>query len=399
MQNKKILIGVCGSIAAYKTVFLTRLLVKAGAEVKVIMTDAATDFIQPLTFSTLSKNECLTSYTNSNGQLWNNHVELAAWSDLFLIAPATANTIAKMAHGICDNLLMGTYLSATCPVFIAPAMDLDMFHHPATQENLKKITHFGHYIIPVESGELASGLYGEGRMSEPEAIVQVLAAHFSCKETVLKGKKVVITAGPTKEHIDPVRFLSNNSSGKMGIALSEMAASHGALVTLILGPTDFKPTNPAVKVVCVTSAEEMYQEASQLFEELDIIIFSAAVADYTPVSRAEQKMKKLKNDFELKLKRTQDIADSFGKVKKENQISVGFALETQNGDEYAKAKLSSKNFDMIALNSLTDPGAGFRHDTNKIRIIHNNGVVQTFDLKSKKEVAQDIILAIENRLS
>lgn len=398
LENKKILLGVCGSIAAYKAVFLTRLLVKAGADVKVIMTPAATDFVQPLTFSTLSKNECLTSYTKSEGHQWNNHVDLALWADVMLIAPATVGTLAKMANAICDNLLIGTYLSARCPVLIAPAMDEDMFHHPATQENFQKLTNFGHQIIPVGNGELASGLFGQGRMAEPEEIVDYLQRFFCPKDTPIQGKKVVITAGPTYEHLDPVRFIGNNSSGKMGVALADEAANRGAKVTLVLGPSAIKPKNPDVHVIHVTSAAEMYQKSQEQFEDLDIIIFAAAVADYTPENVAEHKIKKLDDSLTLKLKKNIDIAASFGVLKKVSQISVGFALETQNGEEHAKEKLKKKHFDLIVLNSLADSGAGFKHDTNKITILDNNHHVQAFELKSKTAVAQDIIRAIESKL-
>lgn len=398
LKNKKILLGVCGSIAAYKAVYLTRLLVKAGAEVKVIMTPAATDFVQPLTFSTLSKNECLTSYTKSDGQQWNNHVELGLWADIMLIAPATTGTLAKMANAICDNLLIGTYLSARCPVLIAPAMDEDMFHHPATQKNFQTLSDFGHHIIPVGNGELASGLFGQGRMAEPEEIITYLNRFFYPKNTPIKGKKVVITAGPTYEHLDPVRFIGNNSSGKMGIALADEAANKGADVTLVLGPSNLIPKNPDVKVVHVTSASEMYQKSSEHFDDLDIIIFAAAVADYTPENVAEHKIKKLDDSLTLKLKKNIDIAASFGVLKKVDQISVGFALETQNGEEFAKEKLKKKHFDLIVLNSLADSGAGFKHDTNKITILDNNHQVQAFDLKDKTLVAQDIIQAIESKL-
>lgn len=398
LKNKKILLGVCGSIAAYKAVYLTRLLVKEGAEVKVIMTPAATDFVQPLTFSTLSKNDCLTSYTRADGQQWNNHVDLALWADVMLIAPATVGTLSKMAHAICDNLLIGTYLSTRCPVLIAPAMDEDMFHHPATQENLQKLTDFDHQIIPVGDGELASGLFGKGRMAEPEEIVTYLHRFFTPKDTPISGKKVVITAGPTYEHLDPVRFIGNNSSGKMGYAIAEEAANRGAEVHLILGPTSLKVNHPNIHVTNVVSAAEMYQKTKEHFDDLDIVIFAAAVADYTPENIAEHKIKKLDHSLTLKLKKNIDIAASFGLLKNQQQLSVGFALETQNGIEHAKEKLKKKHFDLIVLNSLADSGAGFKHDTNKITILDNNQNLQTFELKSKTNVAKDIIQAVESKL-
>lgn len=398
LKNKKILLGVCGSIAAYKAALLTRLLIKEGAEVKVIMTDAASTFIQPLTFATLSKNECLTSYTRNEGNLWNNHVDIALWADVFLIAPATVGTIAKMAHAICDNLLIGTYLSARCPIVIAPAMDEDMFHHPANQENLQKLSGFGNNIISVEEGELASGLFGKGRMAEPETIIEFLSDFFSPKSSAISGKNVLITAGPTYEHLDPVRYLGNNSTGKMGIALAEVAARKGAKVTLILGPTSLKPKNPNIQIVHVISAAEMYQKSKEHFEDLDIAIFAAAVADYTPEDIAEHKIKKGEDTFTIKLKKNIDIAASFGLLKKAHQISIGFALETQNEEQNAKEKLKKKHFDLIVLNSLADKGAGFKHDTNKITILDNHHQAQFFELKNKTVVAEDIIKAIENHL-
>jgi len=398
LTNKKILLGVCGSIAAYKSVFLTRLLVKEGAEVRVIMTRSATDFIQPLTFSTLSRNECLTSYTRAEGAQWNNHVELGLWADVMIIAPATAGTLAKMAHGHCDNLLLATYLSARCPVLLAPAMDEDMYQHPATQANLRQLETYGHQVIPVGTGELASGLFGPGRMAEPEEILDYLGDFFSPKDSPLAGKKVVITAGPTYEHLDPVRFIGNHSSGKMGIAIADAAASRGAEVTLILGPSSLAPKNHKVRLQRVTSAAEMYQAALKYFEELDVIIFAAAVADYTPEDVAVHKIKKLDDSLMLKLKKNIDIAASFGLLKKHHQLSVGFALETQKGEEHAREKLRKKHFDLVVLNSLEDSGAGFKHDTNKITILDTNNHVKAFELKSKTAVAQDILTAIESKL-
>ncbi|HUH75156.1 MAG TPA: bifunctional phosphopantothenoylcysteine decarboxylase/phosphopantothenate--cysteine ligase CoaBC [Chitinophagales bacterium] len=399
LKNKKILLGVCGSIAAYKAACLTRLLVKEGAEVKVIMTHAATTFVQPLTFATLSKNECLTSYTRNEGHLWNNHVDLALWADVFLIAPASVGTIAKLAHAICDNLLIGTYLSARCPVIIAPAMDEDMYHHPANQENLQKLKGFGNHIISVEEGELASGLFGKGRMAEPETIVDFLSSFFTISDSPISGKNILITAGPTYEHLDPVRFIGNSSSGKMGIALAEVAAQKGAKVTLILGPSSLKPKNKNIEVVAVVSAAEMYQKSKEYFEDLDIAIFAAAVADYTPDQIAEHKIKKGEDIFTLKLKKNIDIAASFGLLKKAHQLSIGFALETQNEESNAKDKLKRKHFDLIVLNSLADKGAGFKHDTNKITILDRHLKAVQYDLKEKTAVAEDIIEAIENQLS
>lgn len=398
LKNKKILLGVCGSIAAYKAVFLTRLLVKEGAEVKVIMSPAATDFVQPLTFSTLSKNECLSSYTKLEGGQWNNHVDLALWADVMLIAPATVGTLSKMAHAHCDNLLLGTYLSVRCPVMLAPAMDEDMFHHPANQANLQKLQSFGHHIIPVGEGELASGLFGHGRMAEPEDIVQYLENFFRKESSPLENKKVVITAGPTYEHIDPVRFVGNHSTGKMGIALADYAADLGAEVTLILGPSPYLPKHPSIQVVKVTSADEMHQATQALYDELDVVVFAAAVADYAPTSVEKHKIKKNDDVMTIQLKKNVDIAASFGTVKKPKQLSVGFALETQEGIKNAQAKLNKKNFDLVVLNSLADEGAGFGHDTNKVTILDNNQQIQTFELKSKYDVAKDIIEAIEQKL-
>ncbi|MCO5233673.1 MAG: bifunctional phosphopantothenoylcysteine decarboxylase/phosphopantothenate--cysteine ligase CoaBC [Chitinophagales bacterium] len=397
MKNKKILLGVCGSISAYKAVFLTRLLVKNGAEVKVILTPSATDFIQPLTFSTLSKNECLVSYTRSDGQ-WNNHVDLALWADLMLIAPATVSTISKMANAHCDNLLIGTYLSARCPVFIAPAMDEDMYHHPANQQNIKKLLELGHQIIPVDEGELASGLFGKGRLAEPEMIVDFLEHFFTPHNSVLINKKVVITAGPTYEHIDPVRFIGNHSSGKMGIALAIALADKGADVKLILGPSSIQVQHSKIQVIPVVSANEMYEEAQKYFDNLDIIVFAAAVADYRPISSVDHKIKKQDDHLTIQLKKNVDIAASFGSFKKDRQISVGFALETRNEEEYAKEKLKKKNFDIVILNSLAEEGAGFKYDTNKIKIIDKNFQIASFEMKSKTEVANDIVHAIENLL-
>ena len=400
LKNKKILIGITGSIAAYKAVILTRLLVKAGAVVKVIMTDAAKTFVAPLTFSTLSKNPVYSTFTESEDGIWNNHVELGLWADILLIAPATANTLAKMSNGICDNLLSAVYLSAKCPVFVAPAMDLDMWLHPSTQKNIKNISSFGNKIIPVGDGELASGLHGAGRLAEPEAIFEYLENFFQQtftekeKETTdaLKGKKVLITAGPTQEALDPVRFISNHSSGKMGISLAEAALSRGAEVYLVLGPTSLKPTSSEINVLSVKSAEDMFNAVDQNFDDSDLIIMAAAVADFTPLTTSDKKIKKSgKDNMILELKRTKDILKTMGQRKKEDQILVGFALETNNELENATRKLTSKNLDFIVLNSMREKGAGFKHNTNRITILDKYNKIAKFELKSKDEVAYDIL--------
>ncbi len=392
LSGKKIILGVTGSIAAYKSAVLTRLLVKAGAEVKVIMTAACHNFITPLTLSTLSKNPVLTQFTTEETGLWNNHVELGLWADVFVIAPASANTLAKMANGICDNLLLAVYLSARCPVFFAPAMDLDMLKHPATQDNISKLKTFGNLLIEPGYGELASGLTGNGRMAEPEEIAEYLQQFFESGK--LKGKKALVTAGPTHEAIDPVRFIGNNSSGKMGFAIAEELALQGAEVNLISGPTQEKATHPHIKVTKVTSAEEMYEACKSVFASSDITVLSAAVADYRPVTVAGQKIKKTDSDLSLTLTKTHDIALELGKLKTNRQLIVGFALETENEQANAQKKIAAKNFDLIVLNSLNDKGAGFGHDTNKISIINKKNQVKEFSLKSKKEVAADIVNAI-----
>lgn len=398
LKDKKILLGVCGSIAAYKSVFLTRLLVKVGAEVRVIMTPSATSFVQPITFATLSKQECLVSYTREDGGQWNNHVELGLWADLLLIAPASAGTLSKMANGHCDNLLLGVYLSARCPVMFAPAMDEDMWRHPSTQANIEKLKAFGHAIIPVGEGELASGLNGPGRMAEPEDILSYIDRFFSPAPSVLAGKKILVTAGPTYEHIDPVRFIGNHSSGKMGVAIAEALAAKGADVTLVLGPSNMHPS-PALRTIKVVSSAEMYAAAAEHFDSLDIAIFAAAVADYTPMEVAEQKIKKSDATMELRLKKNIDIAASFGKRKQPGQFSVGFALETDNELQHAIDKRKKKAFDLIVLNSLKDEGAGFRHDTNKVTILDADNKQWPFELKSKEDVAKDIVAMIETKLS
>ncbi|MFA7472139.1 MAG: bifunctional phosphopantothenoylcysteine decarboxylase/phosphopantothenate--cysteine ligase CoaBC [Spirosomataceae bacterium] len=398
LQSKKILLGVTGSIAAYKSAHLIRLLVKSGAEVKVVMTDQAREFITPLTLSTLSKNPVLTSFTVSKDTgAWNNHVELALWADALLIAPATAQTIAKCAHGLCDNLLQAIYLSMPMrgKVFFAPAMDLDMLKHPATEHNLNKIKSFGQMIIEPGFGELASGLIGQGRMAEPEQIVTFLEQHFALLSKTLK-KKVLITAGPTQEDLDPVRFISNHSSGKMGYALAEAFVGAGCNVTLVSGPVNLNPP-PGTKIIQVRSAEEMLNATLAHHADCDLIIFAAAVADYTPVYKASQKIKKGGNEFHLELKKTPDIAATIGEKKKPGQLLLGFALETENEIENARAKLRKKNLDWVVLNSLNEPGAGFGHDTNKIVVIDGEGQVKTFALKSKREVAVDIMEIVREK--
>jgi phosphopantothenoylcysteine decarboxylase / phosphopantothenate---cysteine ligase len=394
LAGKKILLGVSGSIAAYKSALLVRLLVKEGAQVRVIMTQAAHDFITPLTLATLSKNPVLTEFTaEKNAGTWNNHVELGLWADLLVIAPASANTLAKMAHGICDNLLLAVYLSARCPVWFAPAMDLDMLEHPSTQNNIQTLKSYGNKIIHPGVGELASGLIGAGRMAEPDEITEKIKIHF-IKSNVLHGKKALVTAGPTHEALDPVRFIGNNSSGKMGYAIAEELADKGADVVLVSGPTTLTLSHPRIKIIKVNSADEMYQACISNFDPTNIFVLAAAVADYKPATQAEQKIKKTDTSISLELIRTRDIAAELGKQKKETQFIVGFALETENEKENAIKKLASKNFDLIVLNSLNDKGAGFGHDTNKITLISRKGETTEFSLRSKKEVAHDIVHAI-----
>lgn len=393
LHGKKILLGVCGSIAAYKSALLIRLLVKEGAEVKVIMTGSATSFITPLTLSTLSKHPVYSDFVkNENGE-WNNHVDLGLWADLMIIAPASANTIAKMANGLCDNLLLATYLSARCPVYLAPAMDLDMYKHPATIRNLTTLKEYGNHIIDAEHGELASGLVGTGRMTEPENVVAVIQQALN-KKKALTNKKVLITAGPTYEALDPVRFIGNHSSGKMGYALADAMAAQGAQVTLVSGPSAATISDPSINLVKVNSAQEMYEVCLNFFSETDVAILAAAVADYKPAHVADQKIKKKSESLTLELVKTKDIAAALGKLKKNGQFTVGFALETENEMENARKKLSAKNFDLIVLNSLNEAGAGFGHNTNKISIIDKQNNVRDFELKNKKDVAQDIINTI-----
>lgn len=393
LGGKNILLGVCGSIAAYKAAFLTRLLVKEGANVKIIMTPSSKDFITPLTLSTLSGNPVFTDYFKPETGEWNSHVELGLWADIFLIAPATANTMAKLAQGFCDNLLAATYLSARCPVYLAPAMDLDMYKHPATLANIDKLKSFGNVIIDAEYGELASGLTGEGRMAEPEHIIALLKKKLP-EGAPLKGKKVLVTAGPTFEAIDPVRFISNHSSGKMGYALAETLAAFGAEVNLVSGPVHLKIKDPNITVYEVASAAEMFSACAEIYPKTDIAILAAAVADYKPKRVARQKIKKNGAVMNIELEKTVDIAETLGNLKKEGQFTVGFALETENELENAREKLKRKRFDLVILNSLNDAGAGFGSDTNKIRILDTKDRIEEFELKSKKEVAKDIVDAI-----
>lgn len=397
LEGKKILLGVSGSIAAYKSATLIRLLIKKGADVRVIMTQDATNFITPLTLATLSKNPVLKDYFDPTTGVWNSHVELGLWADLFVIAPASANTLSKMANGLCDNLLTASYLSARCPIYFAPAMDLDMWKHPSTVSNIQKLISYGNIQIDPGTGELASGLNGEGRMAEPEKIVETIQRFF-IKPGKLCGQKVLITAGPTYEPIDPVRFIGNHSTGKMGYALAEELAIRGAEVILISGPSSLSLTNNNIKKIAVTTSEEMSNAVEQYFPTADIAIMSAAVADYKPVNVASQKIKKDTQSFVLELSKTVDILASAGKNKTERQLLVGFALETNNEQQNAIQKLRKKNLDFIVLNSLNDDGAGFKTDTNKITIIDSAENITNYELKSKTEVAKDISDRIETML-
>ncbi len=398
LSGKNVLLGITGGIAAYKTTFLVRLLIKAGATVKIVMTESAGSFVSPLTLSTLSKNPVLSDFVDETEESlsWNNHVELGLWADVFLIAPATANTLSKMANGTCDNLLLATYLSAKCPVYFAPAMDLDMYKHPSTKASLDKLQGFENVMIPAESGELASGLVGEGRMAEPEHIVAFLQKHLT-EGLPLYNKKVLITAGPTHEAIDPVRFLGNRSSGTMGFELAKRAADLGAKVILISGPTSLSISHYGVELIKVTSAEEMFNAVHKYYSEVEVAISAAAVADYRPKSISEQKIKKQGEGLQIDLVRTKDILLSMGEQKK-NQYLVGFALETLNEEANAKNKLKRKNLDAIVLNSLQDKGAGFGGTTNKITFIDKNSKVKAFELKTKTEVASDIWSEIITRI-
>ncbi len=389
-RDKNILIGVSASIAAYKSAHLVREFIKHGANVRVVMTPESKGFITPLTLSTLSKNPVLSTLVKEeNHEEWNNHVKIGLWADVMVIAPATAKTLSKMASGECDNLLLTTYLSASCPVFFAPAMDLDMLSHQSTQENIQKLISFGNHYIPVSDGELASGLVGKGRMAEPEEIVRFVQDELY-KSLPLRDKHILITAGPTFEAIDPVRFIGNHSSGKMGYSLASQAADLGAYVTLVSGPTHQHIKHPNVLEIKVTSTHEMLTECNKCFDKTDVAILSAAVSDYTPSEVSSSKLKKSDEELVLKLKKTTDILKSLGE-KKTHQLLVGFALETDNEIENAKSKLKNKNLDFIVLNSLNDKGAGFKHDTNKITIIDNDNKLYKFELKSKSEVAVDII--------
>jgi len=397
LKGKKILLGVSSSIAAYKAAHLVRLLLKENAEVQVIMTPASHSFITPLTLATLSKNPVLTEFVANNNGEWNNHVELGLWADLFIIAPASANTIACMANGICNNLLLATYLSARCNVMFAPAMDLDMYAHESTQQNINTLIYRNNLLIDAEIGELASGLNGQGRMAEPENIVTAIE-HFFTKKLDFTGKKILITAGPTYEYIDPVRFIGNASSGKMGYAIAENLANRGAEVTLVSGPVNIKANNKNIKIEKIVSAQQLYNSATEKFPDVDIAICAAAVADYTPSKTSSQKIKKKDAELKINLVRTPDTLANLGKLKRENQLLVGFALETENELENAKFKLVRKNCDMLILNSLNDEGAGFNLDTNKITILDKNNKTEVFTLKSKTQVAEDICNKILNTL-
>jgi len=387
LKGKKILIGITGSIAAYKAIYLVRLLVKQGAEVKVVMTPAARDFVSSLTLSTLSRNPVAVDLFDE--QSWANHVMLGRWADVMVIAPLSCNTLAKMAHGLCDSLLLAVYLSATCPIAVAPAMDEDMWHHPSTRENLSKLETFGNRVIPVSEGELASGLFGEGRMAEPEAIVRFLTDNFFLTKT-LTGKRAFVSAGPTYEPIDPVRFIGNYSTGKMGLAIAKEFYNRGADVTLVAGPNHLESLN-GLRVIRVNTAEEMFNACTKAFEGADIGVMAAAVADYTPLKTAAEKIKKTDENLLLELKQTPDILKTLGEQKKTKQILVGFALETTDERKNALEKLKRKNADLIVLNSLNDEYAGFGKDTNKVTIFEKGGKEFQFDTKSKSEVAKDIV--------
>ncbi|WP_010521020.1 bifunctional phosphopantothenoylcysteine decarboxylase/phosphopantothenate--cysteine ligase CoaBC [Aquimarina agarivorans] len=395
LKDKKILLGVTAGIAAYKAAMLVRALVKKGAEVKVVMTPAAKDFVTPLTLSTLSKNPVHSTFyeKEDENELWNNHVDLGLWADYFVIAPATANTLSKMAYGKSDNLLLATYLSAKCPIYFAPAMDLDMYKHLSTAETFNKLTSFGNVMIPATSGELASGLVGQGRMAEPDDIVTFIENDILGK-LPLKGKHILITAGPTYEAIDPVRFIGNHSTGRMGIEIAKTAANLGAQVTLVLGPSVLKVANSTIKVINVFDAASMFEAVQQVYATVDVAIASAAVADYRPKNKSEQKLKKKEGEMSIALERTTDILNWMGQ-QKDKQFLVGFALETQNEIENATSKLKRKNLDLIVLNSLNDKGAGFKNKTNKVTFINHKLETKAFDLKTKAEVAEDILKEIQ----
>ncbi len=390
LKGKKIIVGISGSIAAYKIVHLVRLLVREGAEVKVIMTPAARDFVSPLVLSTLSRHDVLVGMFDEKS--WANHVMLGRWADVMIVAPLSCNTMAKMANGICDNLLLAVYLSATCPVIIAPAMDEDMWLHPSTKSNLAVLSGYGNKIIPVEKGELASGLTGEGRMAEPEEIVRYVAQFFTDSSVKdLKGKKALVTAGPTYEAIDPVRFISNHSSGRMGIALARELERRGADITLVVGPVNSSLLPEGMRSIKVVSAEDMYEACQREFVNSDITIMAAAVADYTPIEKAKDKIKKKTEEISLDLVKTKDILKSLGEKKRDDQLLIGFALETTHEEKHALEKMTKKNADMIVLNSLNDRGAGFGHDTNKVTIFKKEGTRVALPLQSKEETARTII--------
>lgn len=399
MAGRRILLGITGGIAAYKTTFLTRLLIKAGAEVRIVMTESAGRFVSPLTLATLSRHEVLSDFVREEEGAtdWNNHVELGLWADLVLIAPATANTLSKMASGTCDNLLLACYMSAKCPVFFAPAMDLDMYGHPATRKAIETLQGFGHHLIPAGSGELASGLHGEGRMAEPEEIIAHLE-NYLLSQSPWAGKRVLITAGPTFEPIDPVRFIGNHSSGKMGFELAREAARQGAEVTLVTGPTHLQTDQPQITCIRVTTALEMLAQAEAAFDRADVFIGAAAVADYRPREAAPEKIKKDAGEMHLELVRNPDIIQTLA-ARKKAQFVVGFALETEKETEHALAKLTRKGLDAIVLNSLRQPGAGFGGDTNKVSFIDKNSQITPFELKTKAEVARDILHEIHKRIA
>ena len=386
LEGKKVLLGITGSIAAYKMITLTRLLIKAGAAVKIVMSPKAADFVSPLVLSTLSKNPVYRDLTNADN--WNNHVELGRWADLMVMAPLSCNSLAKMAAGVCDNLLMAVYLSATCPVLAAPAMDEDMWHHPATRTNLERIKSYGNEVIPVNAGELASGLIGEGRMAEPEELFVAIQA--ALREDTLKGRKVLITSGPTHEPLDPVRFIANHSTGKMGAALAEAFYKKGAAVCFIYGPGSKLPAFPGIEKIAVTTAAQMYEASVKAFDTVDIAVLAAAVADYTPAFTADKKIKKKEADFNLPLIKTKDILKDLG-ARKGGRLLIGFALETDRAMDNARKKLQEKQADFIVLNTMQDPGAGFGYETNKVTILSSSGQISQSNLATKPEIAEFII--------
>jgi phosphopantothenoylcysteine decarboxylase / phosphopantothenate---cysteine ligase len=399
LRGKKIIIGVCGSIAAYKAAFLVRLFVKEGAEVKVAMTEAASHFIAPLTLATLSKNPVIRDFFDESSGQWHSHVDLGLWADAIVVAPASANTIGHFANGICENMLSAIYLSARKQVFVAPAMDLDMMRHPSVTQNIGKLKSYGNVIIEPAYGELASGLHGVGRMAEPEEILEVLKKYFEGPDQPLKGKKALVTAGPTYETIDPVRFIGNHSTGKMGYAIAQRIAELGGEVDLVSGPVSIEAKHPSIKVTKIHSASEMYEVSAKIYPNVDIAVFAAAVADYAPKHPSGHKIKKGIPNLSIELVKNVDIAFELGKMKLQHQVNVGFALETEDELENAWAKLRSKNFDMVVLNSLRDDGAGFGHDTNKITLLKKDNKTENFELKSKEEVANDIVKAIISHFS